>query len=200
MLEVKTLIRLVRNSKKDNYETQYSDYEILHALNMAVQFFVQSPLLQDTDFLEAVKFYDEDAYNLEHTPDSISFTTDGVELPDDFQMVTGVTTEDEYSIAPCYVTKTPKTYEYKVIGNKIFCGSKKFTLNYKRTVLPVANVNGSFDLQNLCMGIISSVGILILDNAGNDAVLKAINDFITMAFPTRKYNNANNKGKDAKRG
>lgn len=195
MLEVKTLIRLVRNSKKDNYETKYSDYEILHALNNAVQLFAQSQLLKDTDFLEAVKFYDEDAYNEEHSSATISFIKDGVELPEDFQTVTGVTTEDEYSIAPCYVTKTPKTYEYKVIGNKIYCGSKKFTLNYKRSVLPVSNLDGSFDLQNLCLGIIPNVAILILDNAGNDAVLKSINDFITMSFPTRKYNNSNVKGR-----
>lgn len=184
MIKAATIVQSVRALLKDNSEMIYSDYDIKMALNSAIRFISQSTFLKDTDFLETEKTY--------------SLTTAeeakrGVELPDDYQSVTGVTT-DNFSLGTVPTTKKPNADEFKIMGTKIYCGNKDFTITYKKLVMPVSDIEtDNVDMPMFCLNVIIEVTIAILKGEETAAILNRMNEVITSDIPVRKYNGKRSK-------
>lgn len=202
-IAAKEVLRMVRYKQYDNNEIKFSDYDVQNALNEALRYIVQSQSLQNSDFLDTVKYYSEEEINKgiaaanEDLPEDeqqplISFKKDGVELPDDYQVVSGVTRAfDGYPLYPIDVTNVPNPKQYKVLGGKIYAGVPAFYLTYKRTISSVNDFdNDIIDLPVFCLDLIVKITGMILNQAENDILLKTIDSTAYAIIPRRKYNNA----------
>lgn len=202
-IAAKEVLRMVRYKQYDNNEIKFSDYDVQNALNEALRYIVQSQSLQNSDFLDTVKYYSEEEINKgiaaanEDLPEDeqqplISFKKDGVELPDDYQVISGVTRAfDGYPLYPIDVTNVPNPKQYKVLGGKIYAGVPAFYLTYKRTISSVNDFdNDIIDLPVFCLDLIVKITGMILNQAENDILLKTIDSTAYAIIPRRKYNNA----------
>lgn len=202
-IAAKEVLRMVRYKQYDNNEIKFSDYDVQNALNEALRYIVQSQSLQNSDFLDTVKYYSEEEINKgiaaanEDLPEDeqqplISFKKDGVELPEDYQVVSGVTRAfDGYPLYPIDVTNVPNPKQYKVLGGKIYAGVPAFYLTYKRTISSVNDFdNDIIDLPVFCLDLIVKITGMILNQAENDILLKTIDSTAYAIIPRRKYNNA----------
>lgn len=202
-IAAKEVLRMVRYKQYDNNEIKFSDYDVQNALNEALRYIVQSQSLQNSDFLDTVKYYSEEEINKEiaaaneDLPENerspfICFRKDGVELPDDYQVVSGVTRAfDGYPMYPVDVTNVPNPKQYKVLGGKIYAGVPAFYLTYKRTISSVNDFdNDIIDLPVFCLDLIVKITGMILNQAENDILLKTIDSTAYAIIPRRKYNNA----------
>lgn len=199
----KEVLRMVRFKQQDHNEIKFSDYDIKNALNEALRYIVQSQALQNSDFLDTVKYYSEEEINAEiaagnedlpegEKQELISFKKDGVELPEDYQVVSGVTRAfDGYPLYPVDITNVPNPKQYKVCGGKIYAGVPAFYLTYKRTITPVKDLTeDNIDLPVFCLDLIVKITGMILNQAENDILLKTIDSTASAIIPRRKYNNA----------
>lgn len=202
-IAAKEVLHLVRFKQQDHNEIKFSDYDIKNALNEALRYIVQSQALQNSDFLDAVKYYSEEEINKEiaaaneDLPEDeqqplISFKKDGVELPEDYQVVSGVTRAlDGYPLYPIDVTNVPNPKQYKVLGGKIYAGVPAFYLTYKKSIGSIKDFNEDvIDLPAFCLDLIIKVTGMILNQAENDILLKTIDSTANAIIPRRKYNNA----------
>ena len=202
-IAAKEVLHLVRFKQQDHNEIKFSDYDIKNALNEALRYIVQSQALQNSDFLDAVKYYSEEEINKEiaaaneDLPEDeqqplISFKKDGVELPEDYQVVSGVTRAfDGYPHYPIDVTNVPNPKQYKVLGGKIYAGVPAFYLTYKKSIGSIKDFNEDvIDLPAFCLDLIIKVTGMILNQAENDILLKTIDSTANAIIPRRKYNNA----------
>lgn len=62
-IAAKEVLRMVRYKQYDNNEIKFSDYDVQNALNEALRYIVQSQSLQNSDFLDTVKYYSEEEIN-----------------------------------------------------------------------------------------------------------------------------------------
>lgn len=202
-IAAKEVLHLVRFKQQDHNEIKFSDYDIKNALNEALRYIVQSQALQNSDFLDAVKYYSEEEINKEiaaaneDLPEDeqqplISFKKDGVELPEDYQVVSGVTRAlDGYPLYPIDVTNVPNPKQYKVLGGKIYAGVPAFYLTYKKSIGSIKDFDEDIiDLPAFCLDLIIKVTGMILNQAENDILLKTIDSTANAIIPRRKYNNA----------
>lgn len=202
-IAAKDVLRMVRFKQQDHNEIKFSDYDIKNALNEALRYIVQSQALQNSDFLDAVKYYSEEEVNAEIAAENeelpeesqrqpISFKKDGVELPEDYVVASGVTRAyDGYPLYPVDITNVPNPKQYKVCGGKIFAGVPAFYLTYKRTITAVKDLSeDTIDLPTFCLDLIVKVTGMILNQAETDILLKTIDSTATAIIPRRKYNNA----------
>ena len=202
-IAAKEVLHLVRFKQQDHNEIKFSDYDIKNALNEALRYIVQSQALQNSDFLDAVKYYSEEEINKEiaaaneDLPEDeqqplISFKKDGVELPEDYQVVSGVTRAFfGYPLYPIDVTNVPNPKQYKVLGGKIYAGVPAFYLTYKKSIGSIKDFNEDvIDLPAFCLDLIIKVTGMILNQAENDILLKTIDSTANAIIPRRKYNNA----------
>lgn len=202
-IAAKDVLRMVRFKQQDHNEIKFSDYDIKNALNEALRYIVQSQALQNSDFLDAVKYYSEEEVNAEiaaaneELPEEsqrqpISFKKDGIELPEDYVVVSGVTRAyDGYPLYPVDITNVPNPKQYKVCGGKIFAGVPAFYLTYKRTITAVKDLSeDTIDLPTFCLDLIVKVTGMILNQAKTDILLKTVDSTATAIIPRRKYNNA----------
>lgn len=184
MIKASLIVQTVRALLKDNSEMVYSDYDVKMAINSAIRFISQSQFLKDTDFLETEKTY---------AVGTVEEAKQGVELPDDYQSVTGVTA-DNFSLATVPTTKKPNENEFKIMGTKIYCGNKDFTLTYKKIVNPVVDIEtDNVDMPMFCLNLIIEVTISILKGEDTTAILNRMNEVITSDIPIRKYNGKKSK-------
>ena len=202
-IAAKEVLQMVRFKQQDNNEIKFSDYDILNALNEALRYIVQSQALQNSDFLDTVKYYNEEEINAEiaaaneKLPENerqkfICFRKDGVELPDNYQVVSGVTRAfDGYPMYPVDITNVPNPKQYKVCGGKIYAGVPAFYLTYKHTITAVKDLmKDDIDLPTFCFDLIVKITGMVLNQAENDILLKTINNTAFAIIPRRKYNNA----------
>lgn len=202
-IAAKEVLRMVRFKQQDHNEIKFSDYDIKNALNEALRYIVQSQALQNSDFLDAVKYYSEEEVNTEiataneglpedEQRQPVSFKKDGIELPEDYQVASGVTRAfDGYPLYPVDITNVPNPKQYKVCGGKIFAGVPAFYLTYKRTVTAVNDLTAdSIDLPAFCLDLIVKITGMILNQAETDILLKTIDSTASAIIPRRKYNNA----------
>lgn len=219
MIAAKTILQLVRFKQKDNNEILFSDYDIKNALNEALRYIVQSQALDNSDFLEKVVVYDEREMNqalldeakeneAEEEPELYDFALKGVELPEDYQILVGVaytyppnndavihgnlplSVYPHISLSPCDITKVPNHREYKILGEKIYCGVRRFQLAYRRTILPVNDLEvDEIDLPVFCTDLIVKMTGMILNNADTDVMMQAIDMATKSIIPRRRFNN-----------
>lgn len=209
MIEAKEALRLVRFKIKDNNEVLFSDYEIKTCMNEALRYISQSQALQNNDFLTKSAIYDESELNADiqekndkivaslpkYTEDDLiplyNFQLTGIELPNDFQILLGVTRDDGYKMRPCDVSNIPFRGEYKVMGGKIYSGYGCFTITYQSTILPIKNIKEDIiGLPDYCLDLVVKITSLILNQAENDIMLAEIDNMVKSIVPRRKFNNA----------
>ena len=74
MITAKSLKQLIRYKLGDNNEVQYSDYDILQAINEVLRYVNQYYI--NSDFLEKVQHYRQDEMNAEIDEYNASLSTD----------------------------------------------------------------------------------------------------------------------------
>lgn len=208
MITAKEVLREVRFKNKDNDEVKYSDYDIKNALNEAIRYISQSQALQNDDYYESSKEYSEKVMNMEiddvnseiaadpeHKDKDFleyyNFRRKGVPLPDDYQILVGVTRGDGYKLRPCENLRVPNFHEYKVTANKVYCGCGYFILHYQRTAAPVNDLESdNVDLPNFCHDLVVKITGLILNQAQTDTMMEQINYLVKSIVPRRRFSNA----------
>ena len=206
MIPAKDILRLVRFKQKDNNEILFSDYDIKNSLNEALRYIGQSQALQNSDFLLSFQRYNEDEINAaieeenQAYPESpqqplINFQLDGVDLPTDYQILSGINRcKDYYSMRPCDANCIPTINEYKIVGEKIYSGCRDFNLGYKKTLSTVQDIEtDSIDLPTFCTDLVVKITCMILNQAESDILLQAIDSTARAIVPRRRYNNAQTK-------
>ena len=171
------ILRHIRLQINDFDEAKVSDFQILNFLNRALSAISTILSARDLDFLSASQTY------------SGSSASAGANLPADFQAVKEVTDGNSYTLTPCYLTKTPTTYEYKVMGEKIYCGAASYTLFYRKFIAPIDDfTNDNVALPAYFLGMIVQVTILLMQGAETGALMQTINNMMDTDIPMTTYN------------
>lgn len=206
MIPAKEILQLVRFKQKDNNEILFSDYDIKNSLNEALRYIGQSQALQNSDFLLSFQRYNEDEINAtieeenQANPEKpqqplINFQLDGVDLPADYQILSGINRcKDHYSMRPCDASCVPTINEYKIVGEKIYSGCRDFNLGYKKTLSTVQDIEtDSIELPTFCTDLVVKITCMILNQAESDILLQTIDSTARAIVPRRRYNNAQTK-------
>lgn len=190
MIKAKKILRLIRNKVKDNNEVQYSDYDVLDAMNECIRYLNMNYALKNSDFLERVKKYRQDEMG-------IVFSTDGAELPEDFvSLVSVIRARDGYHLSPVTAGEDMDKHKlqsiggYKVFAGKIYCGTD-FNLAYRTEIAQINDAEtDEIDLPNAFIDIIVKVSCMILQNsADTDVMMGEISKLADSIVPARRYSN-----------
>lgn len=170
------VVQHVRLAIDDFDEAKVSDFQILTFLNRALTAISAVITAKDLDFLSASQTY------------NTASASNGANLPDDFQAVKEVTDGNGFTLTPTYLTKTPQTHEYKVVGEKIYCGAPAYTLYYKKFIGPIDSLqSGVIAMPAYCLGLIVQTTILMMQGAEPTAVINTINNIVTTDIPLQTY-------------
>ena len=170
------IVQHIRLHINDFDEAKISDFQILIFLNRALTAISAAIAAKDLDFLSASQSY------------NAASASSGAALPDDFQSVKEVTDNNGYTLTPCYLTKTPAAYEYKVMGEKIYCGASAYTLYYKRFIAPIDSLtNDSIGMPVYCLGLIVQTTVLLMQGAEPEKVIQTINNIIETDIPLQTF-------------
>lgn len=203
----KELKRLIRFKSRDNNEIRFSDYDIREALNECIRYFNNSYALQNSDFLEKLKVYDENEMNMEvdninaeriETGEELlpryDFKNEGVELPDDFIALQGITCGHDHGnlvMRPVEGYRTPNFGEYKVSGNRIYFGEGYAKMLYKAAIPEVKSEDDVLELPFVFKDSLAKITCMILENnPSTDVMMEAVNDAVAQIVPRRRYSNA----------
>lgn len=177
MIEVKTLIRRIRFKAQDNNEAFYSDYDIIGALNEVLDYLNNALSLQNSDFLEKEKEYENKDVNK------------GVSLPYDFITLVGITDKHGRPLKPCGVEHKPRPWEYKIFGNKIYCGITHFKIQYRSRLEEITTDKDTIMLPVTFTQSLVNLALLVLTHNATE-LQQAVNDVIMAIVPRRRYVNA----------
>lgn len=202
MMKAKDIINLVRYQLKDNNAVQYSDYDVMQALNSCLRYMNQYYI--NSDFLEQVVYYREDEINAQidkanqsaDTPVAhVSMKLTGVDLPDDFLSLVRVVREcDGVDMHPCQAIKTPWPREYKILQNKIYAGVKDIAVMYNIELKAVSSIDDSINLPSVFRDALAKLTCTILaNNPDTDTMQSAFEDVLRSIVPLRRYSNMRKK-------
>lgn len=202
MIKAKDIINLVRYQLKDNNAVQYSDYDVMHALNSCLRYINQYYI--NSDFLEQVVYYRENEINAKideenKTADTpvkhVSMKLTGVELPDDFLSLVRVVREcDGVDMHPCQAIKTPWPREYKILQNRIYAGVKDIAVMYNIELKVVSSINDTINLPGVFRDALAKLTCTILaNNPDTDTMQSAFEDVLRSIVPLRRYSNMRKK-------
>lgn len=202
MMKAKDIINLVRYQIKDNNAVQYSDYDVMQALNACMRYINQYYI--NSDFLEQVVYYREDEINAQidkanQTADTpvahVSMKLTGVDLPDDFLSLVRVVREcDGVDMHPCQAIKTPWPREYKILQNKIYAGVKDIAVMYNIELKAVSSVDDTINLPGVFRDALAKLTCTILaNNPDTDTMQSAFEDVLRSIVPLRRYSNMRKK-------
>ena len=202
MIKAKDIINLVRYQLKDNNAVQYSDYDVMQALNSCLRYMNQYYI--NSDFLEQVVYYREDEINAQideanQTADTpvahVSMKLTGVDLPDDFLSLVRVVRErDGVDMHPCQAIKTPWPREYKILQNKIYAGVKDIAVMYNIELKAVSSIDDTINLPGIFRDALAKLTCTILaNNPDTDTMQSAFEDVLRSIVPLRRYSNMRKK-------
>ena len=202
MMKAKDIINLVRYQLKDNNAVQYSDYDVMQALNACLRYINQYYI--NSDFLEQVVYYREDEINAQidkanqsaDTPVAhVSMKLTGVDLPDDFLSLVRVVREcDGVDMHPCQAIKTPWPREYKILQNKIYAGVKDIAVMYNIELKAVSSIDDTINLPGVFRDALTKLTCTILaNNPDTDTMQSAFEDVLRAIVPLRRYSNMRKK-------
>lgn len=202
MISFKRVLRMVRQKQKDNNEITYSDYDILGAVNECIRYINQSFALKNSDFLERIRQYRQDAMNAEieaynasltdgePPKEYVDFALGGVELPDDFISLSDVLrAKDKYHLSPCPAVEPVGFGAYKVFANRIYCATD-FDLLYRAEIAAVSDIEtGVIALPEIFLDlIIKGTGMILQNSAGTDVLMDEITRVVDNLVNGRRYN------------
>lgn len=170
------VVQHIRTQIDDFDEAKVSDFQILTFLNRALTAISAALASKNLDFLSASQTY------------SGSSASTGASLPDDFQSVKEVVNESGYTLTPTYLTKTPTHFEYKVLGEKIYCGASSYTLFYRRFIGPIDSLqSGTIAMPAYCLGLIVQTTVMLMQNVEPSVLIQSINNIIATDIPLQTY-------------
>lgn len=190
MIKANKILRLVRKKLKDNNEVQYSDYDVIDALNECIRYLNMNYALKNSDFLEKIKKYRQDELG-------VNFASEGAELPEDFvSLVSVIRARDGYQLSPVPAGESVDKHNretfggYKVFAGRIYCGAD-FDLAYRTEIAQVSNVEtDAIALPNVFIDLIVKVSCMILQgNADTDVMMREISKLADSIVPARRYSN-----------
>lgn len=191
----KDVRRIVRTKEKDNNEFTFSDYDIRDAVNEAIRYISGSLADSNADFNEKSVHYDERDYKChsqyEHKHRDFSFKLDGVPLPEDFVALVAIKGKPHVDepLTPCLTMNNPQPWEYKIMGERIYCGSPHFTLVYKAAIPEVKEDDDLIELPNIAKDYFVTLVRRILTQAEGDIMRDAVELVVNALIPKRRYRN-----------
>ena len=193
MISFEEVKRLIRFKEKDNNEIRFSDYEIKMAVNEVIRYLTNSYSLQHSDFLEKAVDYMESEIN-EDAEEKISFSTDGVDLPEDFiSLVSIMSLRDGYVMSPTLSVKVPLDGQYKIVGSRLYSGEPSIKLLYKAAIAEVGKNQDAIELPFVFKDILVKLSCMVLNNAETDVLMQAVDSAVNAIVPRRRYRNAHIK-------
>jgi hypothetical protein len=202
MISYEEIKRLIRFKEKDNNEIRFSDYEIKMAVNECIRYLNNSFALQNSDFLEKAKHFNEAEMNAEVIKANLdlpeeeqlplyNFKDEGIELPEDYITIVSVMRmADGYMMFPVESIKKPLESQYKIVGGKLYSGTPAFTLLYKAAIAEVKESTDGIELPFVFKDVLVKLTCMILNNAETDVMMKAVDDAVRAIVPRRRYTNA----------
>lgn len=207
-IKVKDLVYKIRYKVKDFNEVLYSGYDLLEAINECIRYLNQDKALKNSDFLEKVKYYNEEEmnaeiaeYNEEHPNEPkefYNFAETGVELPEDLiTLVDIIRGKDGYHMSPIPAVEDINTHhqnQYKIIGGRIYINTD-FRLLYRAEIAQLtfddlSDADAFVELPQAFTDLIVKVSVMILTNtAENDVMASEISRVADNLIPGRRYNN-----------
>lgn len=190
MIKANKILRMVRRKVKDNNEVQYSDYDVLDALNECIRYVSQDFSMKNSDFLEKIKKYRQDEMG-------VNFASEGAELPEDFvSLVSVIRARDGYHLSPIPAGESMDKNKwqtfggYKVFGGRIYCGAD-FDLAYRSELKQVTDAaEGEIELPAVFTDTLVKVTCMILQNsADTDVMTREISRLTDSLVPSRRYSN-----------
>lgn len=182
MIPYQEIKKLVRFKLKDNNELTYSDYEIKMAVNEVIRYLSVSQALNNSDFLNKGFSFDE---GHDHT----NYRVCGVELPKDFVALVGVTDYRGRMLEPCDSMEIPRHYQYKISGNRLFCGAHAFNMMYKSALTEIEDDEDCIELPRVFLDTITKLTMMILEQADTDIMHAAADADMNELIPRRRYRN-----------
>lgn len=202
MIPANKLIARIRYKSKDFNATEYSDYDIMQAVNESLRYINQCYAVKSADFLEKrfdivqatmnqeIAEYNETASEEDKLP-LIDLAVTGAELPEDFMSVMQVTNgRQRLHYVPTYAA--PKYGEYKISDGKVYANTD-IVLWYRKKLLPVNSEQDSIDLPDIFFDPLAKIAGMVLANAENDILLKTVEDAVKAVVSGRKFSNMRRK-------
>lgn len=189
----KEIKKIIRFKERDNNEVRFSDYDIKLAVNEVIRYLSLNQALDNSDFLEAEKVYDEDKINrfrIDEGLEPIDVTLDGVPLPENFMSLVAVVGKQGMLMEACPSHETPRFWQYNVRANKLYCGQHFFRLQYKKRLEEIRDEEDMVALPDVFKDTLVNLARMVLNQAENDILKDAINDAVAMLVPKRRYRNA----------
>lgn len=198
----KEILRRVRFKLKDNDEATTSDYEIRDCLNEVLRYVSMSNALSNADFNEkTIRYNEDDFYGVccdnhydhhhDHKHHHFCFALDGVPLPEDFLSLVAVKPHaNAPMLEPCLSSETPRPWQYKISGDKIYCGPHHFVLVYKAGVTEVVDDESEIELPRTFLDFLVNMTIMNIQQAESGVLREAIDSALQSLIPQRRYRNA----------
>lgn len=181
MITAKSLKQLIRYKLGDNNEVQYSDYDILQAINEVLRYVNQYYI--NSDFLEKVQHYRQDEMNREIDEYNASLSTDpsdetaekptpkehidmpitGVDLPEDFLTIVRIVDGHGRDLHPGDAIRPPRWDEYKIFRNKLYAGVKDVDMLYNAAFLSITDLDtGTVELPAVFLDVLCKLSCMVL--------------------------------------
>ncbi|MGE1061197.1 hypothetical protein NXG27_00905 [Megasphaera paucivorans] len=201
MISVKELMKLIRYKTKDNNAVQFSDYDIIQALNECIRYVNQYYALANSDFLEKAVHIREDTINAQIDADNVANNTSvphidmrmtGINLPDDFIDIVAIErTWNRVQLEPCQSIRDPLPHQYKIVGGKLYAGVKDLDMVYNAAIAGVKTETDNVNIPDIFKDALCKISCTILANNPNgDTMAQAVEDVLSNIVPRRKYTNA----------
>ena len=183
MIPYNEIKKLIRYKVKDNNEVAFSDYDIKMAVNEVIRYLSLSQALNNSDFLNK-------GYSFNEGHDGVCYHLEGVELPEDFVTLVGVRDYKGNLLEPCDSTEIPRLNQYKISGNRLYCGVSAFNLMYKAALDEIHDDEDGIDLPPVFKDTIVKLAVMIMNQQDGDIMSMAAEDAIEKIIPKRRYRNA----------
>lgn len=209
MITAKSLKQLIRYKLGDNNEVQYSDYDILQAINEVLRYVNQYYI--NSDFLEKVQHYRQDDMNREIDEYNASLSTDpsdetavkptqkehidmpitGVDLPEDFLTLVRIVDGHGRDLHPGDAIRPPRRDEYKIFRNKLYAGVKDVDMLYNAAFLSITDLDtGTVELPAVFLDVLCKLSCMVLTQTPDgDTMQQAVEAALANVVPMRKYAN-----------
>ena len=196
MITAKSLKQLIRYKLGDNNEVQYSDYDILQAINEVLRYVNQYYI--NSDFLEKVQHYRQDEmnaeideYNASLSKEHIDMPITGVDLPEDFLTLVRIVDGHGRDLHPGDAIRPPRWDEYKIFRNKLYAGVKDVDMLYNAAFLSITDLDtGTVELPAVFLDALCKLSCMVLTQTPDgDTMQQAVEAALANVVPMRKYAN-----------
>lgn len=174
MIEANKVLTLVRLELNDYNEADHSDYEILKRLNYVLNIIGSLKILEDTDYLTDKK--------------TLAVSDNSVDLPNDYLQLIEITDTTGFIMLPCPVTREPKDYQYKIMGEKLYTAAAGVVMFYKKHIAPISAFTENINLPSVFTDVlVKATALAVAGSVDNGSLMTAVNDMVLNSVPIKQY-------------